>query len=278
MNNYSVKATILVDNRINDGLTAEHGFSLWIETSGRHILFDTGQGAAIENNADKLGVNLGLTDTMVLSHGHYDHTGGIPIVLRRSLHIDVYCHPGAVSPRYALRQGGCHPIQMPQASMAALDRLSLKNLHWIEGPLMLDETIGITGPIPRETAFEDTGGPFYLDPEGKRVDLIDDDLALWMKTESGLVVFAGCSHAGIINTLNFVQRLNSGARIRAVIGGFHLLEARQERLEQTIAALREFAPDILVPCHCTGEKIIDLLCRSIGPQVKPGAAGMVFHF
>jgi len=278
MTSAGVKITILVDNQAGDKLIAEHGLSLWIETEGKHILFDTGQGNALEVNAHVLGVDLGMTDILVLSHGHYDHTGGIAQVLQQAHNAGIYCHPGIVQPRYAIRDRTPKSIQMPQISMAAIDRLPSQRLHWVQQPMLLSGKISITGPIPRETDYEDTGGPFYLDPEGSRIDSIDDDLALWIQKDDGLVVCIGCSHAGLVNTLNHVRRLSSGVRIRAVIGGFHLLNASRERLNQTMAVLRFLEPDRIVPCHCTGEPAVALLRDVFGERVSPGAAGMKYQF
>ena len=273
-----VRITILVDNHAGDGLSCEHGLSLWIETEGRHILFDTGQGGALEANVRALGVDLGETDILVLSHGHYDHTGGIPRVLQHAPKADVYCHPGVLQPRYSIRDGRPKPIHMPQESMSAIEKIPAQRLHWANQALFLSERIGITGPIPRETSFEDTGGPFYLDIEGRRADPIEDDLALWIRTDNGVIVCAGCSHAGLVNTLNHVRLLSNDQRVRAVIGGLHLVNAGRERLDQTVAALRSIEPDMMVPCHCTGELATDLLRSALGKRVTPGAAGMTYEF
>lgn len=282
MSSADVQMTILVDNQVDNQadkqLIPEHGLSLWIETESRHILFDTGQGNALETNASVLGVDLSKTDILVLSHGHYDHTGGIAQVLQQAHHACIYCHSGVVLPRYAIRNGRASSIQMPQKSMAAMNRLSEQTLHWVQQPMRLFETIGITGPIPRETTDEDTGGPFYLDPEGSRVDPIDDDLALWIRKDDGLIVCVGCSHAGLVNTLNHVRRLNDGLKVRAIIGGFHLLNASRDRLEQTIAALRLLEPEMIVPCHCTGKPAVEMLRDAFGKRISPGMAGMTYRF
>ncbi len=278
MTSASVKITILVDNQARDGLVAEHGLSLWIETEGRHILFDTGQGNALENNARALGVDLGTTDILILSHGHYDHAGGIAQVLPQARKANVYCNAGVVCPRYSISGGKSKSVQMPREAMAAIDELSSRRLRWVQKPTALSENMGITGPIPRETSYEDCGGSFYLDPEGRRADPIDDDLALWIRKENGLIACVGCAHSGLVNTLNYVRCLNDGLRIRAVVGGFHLLNASRERIEQTMAALRLLAPDRVVPCHCTGKIACGMLGDAFGEKAAPGAAGMTYQF
>jgi 7,8-dihydropterin-6-yl-methyl-4-(beta-D-ribofuranosyl)aminobenzene 5'-phosphate synthase len=273
-----VKITILVDNRAGDGLVPEHGLSLWIDAGDRKVLFDTGQGSALPLNAASLDVDLRKTDTLVLSHGHFDHTGGVAHVLKTAGPIDTYCHPGVVLPRYSIRDLAPRQIQMPGASMVAIDALSERNLHWVQQPKRISGLIGVTGPIPRETGFEDTGGPFYLDPGGRRADAMDDDLALWIQTDPGLVVCVGCSHAGVVNTLNYILRLNPGSKIRAVVGGMHLLNASHDRIEQTIAALRALGPELLVPCHCTGERPIERMQAAFGDHVLLGHAGLMLQF
>lgn len=269
------RITILVDNQAEAGLIAQHGFALWIESADRRILFDTGQDLACEENGGTLGIDLAAADALVLSHGHYDHTGGISRCLNLARKAELYCHPGAVLPRYSVRNNSARTLQMPSESMRAIDTLPAERVHWVQQSLLLTETIGLTGPIPRKTDFEDTGGPFFLDPKGRRPDPLDDDLALWIRTDRGLIVCVGCAHSGLVNTLNQVQRLNKGIRIRAVIGGFHLQNAGGRRLERTVSALRQFAPDCLIPCHCTGEEAMTAFQNALGKnRCRPGAAGM----
>jgi 7,8-dihydropterin-6-yl-methyl-4-(beta-D-ribofuranosyl)aminobenzene 5'-phosphate synthase len=138
--------------------------------------------------------------------------------------------------------------------------------------------INLTGAIPRETSYEDPGGPFYLDTKGERADPIDDDLALWIETAEGSIVCVGCCHAGVVNTLNHVKRISHGARIRAVIGGLHLVNASLERLERTIDVLRADLPDIIVPCHCTGDRALRALGAALGDRLSPCHAGLTYSF
>ena len=274
----ATRITILVDNKANEGLVAEHGFSVWIEAAGRRLLFDTGQGPALAANAGKLGVALHAADTLVLSHGHYDHTGGVSLVIDSAPAAHVYCHPAVTTPRYAIRNGAARPIGMPESARSALEWVPPERLHWTTRPIEVAPGIGLTGPIPRLRAYEDVGGPFFVDGEGKHSDPIDDDLALWIRTDTGLVVVAGCSHAGVINTLKYAQRLSGTSRIHVVLGGFHLGEASETRVARTMGALTALGPDLIVPCHCTGELAVEKLRQTFGERVQVGSAGATYTF
>jgi 7,8-dihydropterin-6-yl-methyl-4-(beta-D-ribofuranosyl)aminobenzene 5'-phosphate synthase len=274
----NIKITILVDNQAGEGLAAEHGLSLFIEAGKRRVLFDTGQGNALSANAEKLGIDLSKIDSLVISHGHYDHAGGISLIQSVAPGIDIYCHPGTVLPRYGAGDAESRPLGMPGPALAALNRFPLEKIHWANSALFLSGWIGLTGPIPRETEFEDTGERFFLDPAGHRPDLIADDMALWINTPQGAVVCVGCSHAGLVNTLNYVCRLSGAAGIRAVIGGFHLLLANDLRVGRTIDFLRSLSPELVVPCHCTGDRVVQSMKDSLGDRVSAGRSGAVYIF
>ena len=117
-----------------------------------------------------------------------------------------------------------------------------------------------------------------MDPEGRQSDPITDDLALWMRTDMGLVVVVGCCHAGLINTLTHAQRLSGISHICAVLGGFHLREASETRVKRTIGALTELAVDVIIPCHCTGDPAVETLRRTLGERVGLGSAGATYMF
>lgn len=273
-----ISITVLSDNHAAYGLETEHGFSLWIETPDRNILFDTGQSAAMLNNAEALGVILSTTDVLAISHGHYDHTGNIADVLRRAPQAEIYFHANALCERYSIHETPKR-IGMPEPSVEAIRGLAPHRLHAVSGPAMIADGVWVSGPIPRLTPCEDTGGPFFLDAEGRHVDLIPDDLALWIETSEGLVVCLGCCHSGIINTLNHIAGLTGGRPVVSVIGGMHLLHASSARHSFTANALRKYSMRLLIPCHCTGDDACGYLAEKLGAIVHQGFAGMkqTFH-
>jgi 7,8-dihydropterin-6-yl-methyl-4-(beta-D-ribofuranosyl)aminobenzene 5'-phosphate synthase len=270
--------TILVDNEATGELSPEHGLSLWLETSAGRILFDTGEGSALPGNASKLGIDLASADLLALSHGHYDHTGGICHVLGRATGVHLYGHPAALQPRYAILGDVAALASMPSESVSAVQQLPAERLHWTVSPTLISECIGLTGPIPRITPYEDAGGPFYLDEKKLNPDSIEDDQALWINTASGLVICVGCCHAGLVNTIHYVRHLTGVSRIRAIIGGFHLFQANDERLQQTIAVLQSLDPELIVPCHCSGGSAVEILQNTFGERVICGHGGATYEF
>lgn len=273
----SVKITILADNQAAPGLIAEHGLSFWIEMDGTSILFDTGQGHALTANAHALGVDLKETDMLVLSHGHYDHAGAVPQLLAAAPDAHVYAHPSLLKERYSISDGRARSVGVPPPSRHALASLK-QRLHNVSGPVEVVTGVELTGPIPRLSAFEDTGGPFYLDPQGQQPDLLEDDIALVIDLPGGLVVCAGCCHAGLINTLTFIRQRYNQRPIQCIMGGFHLLHAGRERMQHTIEVLQQLHPGRIIPCHCTGSQAVQELQQALPGRVMAGHAGMSIHF
>jgi 7,8-dihydropterin-6-yl-methyl-4-(beta-D-ribofuranosyl)aminobenzene 5'-phosphate synthase len=281
-----IRITLVVDNTARKpGLQTEHGLAVWVQTDAGHVLFDTGQGIALLHNLQALGINPGNADAIALSHGHYDHTGGLAAVLRANSHALVYSHPGARAPRYkvssqsvAAEGDTAREIGMPQETCAMVERYA-DRIRYVEGPTEILPGIWLTGPIPRRHPEENLDRePFFLDPRGKQPDPFDDDQALYVTTSKGVVVVLGCAHAGVINTLDYIRELTGRAPVGALIGGMHLRNAGQQRLTWTIARLAGFDPGLIVPVHCTGERAVAALSTAFGARVCKGGAGAVFEF
>jgi len=278
MEDNTTRITVLVDDKARMGLTKEHEFYAWIKVSGHRILFDTGQGIALMPNAAMLGCGLQLAETLVLSRGHYDHTGAVAQVLKRNPAIKVSCHPDILLSRYSIRD-----IAMPKdISMNAVNKSAILNLPteqacWVTHPSRIYSNVGLSGPIPRTHQLEDTGGPFSLDPEGTRPNPVEDNMAMWIQSDRGLVIITGCCHSGLINTMKHGRLISGQEKIQAIIGGFHLLNASRQRLDAIGRALQEWNVDIIIPCHCTGDEAVTCMQKKPGRKVIPGYAGLVWR-
>lgn len=267
--NTSVKITVLVDTEsFDENLAKEHGFSAWIETEGRHILFDTGQTGGMLVNAERLNIDLKKADTLVLSHGHFDHTGQIPQFLELNHHARIYCCADLDRTRYSCKIGTApRSIGMPDASKKALSSISASRIHELGTPRYLTPRVGMTGPVPRESLLEDTGGPFFLDDHRGVDDLIEDDQSMWFETDKGLLILLGCCHAGLVNTVEYIKQISGIDKVHGIIGGMHLVNANEERLQYTFDHLKRWKTDKLVPCHCTGQIPVAKMIEAIGSDI-----------
>ncbi|MBM3133099.1 MAG: MBL fold metallo-hydrolase [Chloroflexi bacterium] len=196
-------------------------------------------------------MDLSRVDRLVLSHGHYDHTGGLKEVLRMTGPIDIIAHPDIWSPRYAVHGATERYIGIPFAreeleNLGARFRLSRE-------PAWITESIVTSGEIPMETEYEQLDPHLCVKSDGSFViDPLADDLAVGVKTELGLVILLGCGHRGMINTIRHLQRVMGEERVHAVLGGTHLVAASPEWLAQASADLRGIGVQRLGVSHCTG--------------------------
>ncbi len=268
-----VSITVLSDNKAAYGLESEHGFALWIETGGHSILFDSGCSPVMTRNAELLGIDLALADRVALSHGHYDHTGNLSEVLSQALRAGLFLHPESMKDRYSIHDAP-RPIGMGVDSAKAVRGMPDHRCNWVTEPMQIADGVWLTGPIPRITDFEDTGGPFFDDSEGKQADVIPDDQSLWIETDAGIVVCLGCCHSGVVNTLRHITDISGRTTIFAVIGGMHLHNCGAQRIEKTVDELKNFGLTHIYPCHCTGAGSVEKLAGRLGSTIKPGYAGL----
>ena len=270
------RITVLCENTASQkGLLAEHGLAFWIEHNGRNILFDTGQGYCLKHNAHALNVPLESTEAIVLSHGHFDHTGGLVDALTAANLPPVFLHPMALTPRYVCRDGERREIGMPQPAEELLsDRV---RLVMTKKPTEVFPGIFATGTVPRFTDYEDSGGPFFFDRDCSEPDTFPDDQALYYETSAGTVVVLGCAHAGIVNTLQYIRNLTDNVPIYAVLGGTHLVAASEERIDKTIAFLQELQVQRLHPAHCTGFVAMAQLWQAFPDRYAPCPVGTIME-
>jgi 7,8-dihydropterin-6-yl-methyl-4-(beta-D-ribofuranosyl)aminobenzene 5'-phosphate synthase len=248
-----IRLITLVENTVNRRhLMAEHGVSFHLQTNQNAVLFDTGQSDLLRHNARELDLHLESVDAVALSHGHYDHTGGLPVVRASAPQARFYLHPAALDPKFARNsETVIHRAGMPPASLEALRQANTVVVK-VTQPTEVVEGIFVTGEIAQRTDFEDVGGHFFLDSECWRADPLVDDMALFFDTRDGLVVLLGCGHAGVVNTLLHIRRVTNARPIHTVLGGMHLLSASADRITHTVEAFRELGVQHLGPAHCTG--------------------------
>lgn len=255
------------------GLLAEHGVAFWVKADSRCILFDTGQGMVISHNAEALGIDLSTADDVVISHGHYDHVGGLPDVLERLQKANLYVHPAAFEAKFAKAADGAgQPAGSPITDADAI-RSRVADVVLTTGPTQVTDGVWVTGEIPRRSGFEDTGGPFYLDEGCTVPDPLVDDQALYVESREGVVVLLGCAHAGLVNTLDYVAELAGCDRIHAVLGGMHLLNASEERIAASLKSLERYDVQHIGAAHCTGLRAVVALVNSRPDRFVRLAAG-----
>jgi 7,8-dihydropterin-6-yl-methyl-4-(beta-D-ribofuranosyl)aminobenzene 5'-phosphate synthase len=256
-----VRLTVLVEDSVSpkrSSLTAKHGLSFFVETSvagaENRILMDAGPPPDVAlRNADILRINLQQTDAIVISHGHYDHAGGLIEILKHTPNsIPVVAHPLIFGPKFTFK---------PNLKFigSAFDRATVTAAGGIlllaRNPVRIASGVMTTGEVERVTNFEQSERFWKVEDEHFVEDSMVDDQALLINVKNkGLVVITGCAHAGIINTLRHAKKATGINDVYAIAGGMHLMNANDNRIQATLDELVPMNPQRVYPCHCTGSK------------------------
>ncbi len=280
----NMKVTVAIDNCVPINAASpflgEHGLSMLLETGDSRLLIDTGQSAAVIHNLGLLGVAPASLDLIVISHGHHDHTGGLFHVLGQAKkRMPVYLHEAAFKPRFSVSHGERRFAGIPYRK----DQLSSLGADWrlVREPLELLPGLWLSGSVPRTTAYE-TGDVRLVAPDANSgcdcQDEIDDDMALFYRSEKGLVVISGCTHSGLVNMVRHGLAVTGAGRLHGWIGGTHLGPVADSQQAATITQLQAFQPDFVAANHCTGFRMMARLQEAFGERFIPAFVGAVIEF
>lgn len=268
---------------------AEHGLAYYleIEVNGRTgaFMFDYGMDpAGVSNNMAVLGIDLGKTGAFGLSHGHLDHWGGAIALLKqnqariaRGTHF--YVGEKAFHRRYALNPGAGEPTDIGQLNREEIEAIGLQVVE-IRKLTQIIPGAYLTGNIERQTAYEEAAPNLLIEDKNKPVqDDFCGEQALFFKLKGkGLVLVSGCAHRGIINTVKHVQKAAGTEKVHAILGGFHLVNAKPEVIQSTVADMKAIKPDYIVPTHCTGFEAIAAFAKEMPDEFNLNTAGTKYTF
>lgn len=276
----TIRLTILCENSagIPFGVIGEHGFSCFVETPDGNYLFDTGQGFGIVQNSLVLRKDLRSINAIMISHGHYDHTGGLPAVLQLRGEVDVYGHPDIFSERVWSSGDRGRFVGIPYRrvyleSLGANFRLGKELIEVGHG-------VSLTGEIPRHNTFEKGDSKMTaILPDGStiRPDPLKDDLSLIIDSSKGLILVLGCAHAGMINIIEYALAQTGRDHIHAIIGGTHLGFSSDEQFEETLKIIERYQIERIGVSHCTGLPKAAMLHAHLGERFFFGNVGVTLQ-
>lgn len=265
----------LIENKTdNPGIMAEHGLSIYIEACGKKILFDAGATDLLISNAKKMDVDLSDVDFAVISHGHYDHTGGFPAFCKINENCPIYIHKNAFRESYGLKDGKLDGhnsgIRWNEEERGYIN----DRLIFTDNALKISEDIYITGTISCEKDFKPTEEFFFEDEHGRIVkDDMSHEQCLVIRQPEGLYIFSGCSHTGVISALNVSKTMFPGEKVAVLVAGMHLFSTTKEERARVVKQIVDEHMECVMPVHCTGIEAICDLKAKLGDACIVATAG-----
>jgi 7,8-dihydropterin-6-yl-methyl-4-(beta-D-ribofuranosyl)aminobenzene 5'-phosphate synthase len=268
---------------------AEHGLSYYVETAvdgeTSSCMFDFGMDpCGAVNNARLLGIDTSKTEALILSHGHFDHWGGVEEILRQNMgrmkpSCKFYVGEEAFLPRYSRRPGSQEAAGIGKLNQEKIEAYGI-DIEEIKSPIQIIPGAYCTGPITRVTEYESIP-PSLLVERNYSIETDDfrGELALFFLLKNkGLIVLSGCAHRGIVNTIRQAQRISGVEKIHAIIGGFHLIHAKPEIVRNTIADIIAMRPQYVAPAHCTGFEAVVAFSQYMPSEFILNTAGTQYSF
>ena len=275
-----MKISFLTENKTDrEGILAEHGLSVHIETGDSKILFDAGASDIFAYNAERMGIDLAQIEMAVVSHGHYDHTGGFPLFSRVNSKAPIYTHKNAFRQSHGSSEGKIEKemcgIRWSDEQKEALEG----RMHLTDGPIFMNENIGITGTVPLTEGFEPSEKFYYANLDGNPVeDDMSHEQCLVIREETGLYVFSGCCHRGVVSAIEAAKAMFDGEKIALLVAGMHLYEADHKTRAHVINRLMQMDVEKIMPVHCTGMEAICELKSMLRDRCIIAQAGRSYEF
>ena len=275
-----IDLTFLSENKTDSfDAGAEFGLSMYIRSQGKKILFDTGGSALFADTARLCDIDLADTDLCIISHGHFDHTLGLPEFCRQNDRAEVYIHENAFRDFYGTTDGqiddySCGITLAPEEVGAIRDRFYYTGSE----PVWITENIVISGSIPDLPAFSPVEQFYYIGEDGTlKKDPMDHEEFLAIREPDGVYLFSGCSHKGIIAAVEYCKTLFPGEHIAGIIAGMHLIGASNKMRAEIIERLAQEEPDVIIPMHCTGITAEFMMKMKFGDRCIIGSNGQNYR-
>lgn len=273
---------ILCDNNIGRmDFLGEHGFAAHVTRDSGTYLFDTGQGMTLPHNVRQGGLRLDDLDAVILSHGHYDHTGGLFWVLEQTGPIDIHAHPDVFTPHLARIESDSAPSLRPVGcprTQADLESAGGRFVFHAATAQIAPGLWFISGYERQLAQTPDDGKLVLAGADGPIPDPIAEDASLLLETPSGPVLLLGCAHGGVLNILDHIRKHLGVRRLHAVLGGTHLMFFSSAQVGAVIEALERFEVALVGVSHCTGDQAAMQLAQHFGRQFQRAAAGSILQF